>query len=108
MKNIRFGIISGIAFGIFSVLIMLPISFPDKTAALTGAFINRFAIGFLISVSILPMPSWIKGLIIGVLLSLPDAIITKSYAPILVFGALGGLVIGYLVERTDKGHKKYV
>jgi hypothetical protein len=27
---------------------MLPISFPDKRAALLGAFFNRFAIGFVI------------------------------------------------------------
>ncbi len=30
----------------------------------------------------------------GVLLSLPDAIVTKAYVPILIGGAIGGLVIG--------------
>lgn len=35
------------------------------------------------------MPSWAQGLIFGVLLSLPDAIITKAYAPILFLGAVG-------------------
>jgi hypothetical protein len=28
---------------------MLPMSFPDKRAAITGAFLDRFAISFLIS-----------------------------------------------------------
>lgn len=31
-------------------------------------------------------------------LSLPSAIITKVYAPILILGALGGLVIGGLIH----------
>jgi hypothetical protein len=66
----------------------------DKTAALTGAFLNRFAIGFVIGAARLPVPAGANGLIFGVLLSLPDAIITKAYAPILILGAVGGVVIG--------------
>jgi hypothetical protein len=38
-------------------------------------------------------------LIFGVLLSLPDAIITKAFAPILILGAVGGLVIGLIVGK---------
>jgi hypothetical protein len=34
----------------------------------------------------LPVPSWANGLIFGILLSLADAIITKAYAPVLIFG----------------------
>jgi hypothetical protein len=34
-----------------------------------------------------------------VLLSLPDAIITKAYAPILILGAVGGVVIGLIVGK---------
>jgi hypothetical protein len=33
------------------------------------------------------------------LLSLPDAIITKAYAPILILGAVGGLIIGVIVGK---------
>ena len=36
---------------------------------------------------------------VALLLSLPDAIITKAYAPILILGAVGGLVIGLIVGR---------
>lgn len=78
---------------------MVPLSISDKTAALTGAFLNRFAIGFVIGAARLPVPSWAQGLIFGVLLSLPDAIITKAFAPILVFGAIGGLIIGLVVGK---------
>jgi hypothetical protein len=78
---------------------MLPLTFPDKRAALLGAFINRFSIGFVIGAIALPWPGWLSGLAIGILLSLPDAIITKAYAPILILGAIGGTVIGSIVQR---------
>ena len=81
---------------------MLPLSFPDKTAALSGAFLNRFAIGFVIGAARLPVPTWVNGLIFGILLSLADAIITKAYAPILILGALGGLIIGLIVGKWGK------
>jgi hypothetical protein len=42
------------------------------------------------------------GLFIGVLLSLADAVITKSYAPILGLGAAGGALIGLLVQRFGR------
>jgi len=78
---------------------MIPLSFPDKRAALLGAFINRFGIGFVIGAARLPLPSWAQGIIFGILLSLPDAIITKAFAPILVLGAVGGLIIGLIVGK---------
>lgn len=97
MNHIISGIISGTIFGLISVAIMIPLSFSDKRAAMLGAFFNRFATGFLISVSLLPMYGWFKGLLIGFLISLPDAIITKAYAPIIGFGIIGGAIIGAIV-----------
>jgi hypothetical protein len=99
MSRILLGTISGLIYGAISVATMVPLSFADKTAALTGAFLNRFAIGFVIGAARLPVPSWVQGLIFGVLLSLPDAIITKAFAPILIFGAIGGLIIGLVVGK---------
>ena len=37
------GLIAGVVFGALDVALMLPMSFPDKTAALLGAFTSRFA-----------------------------------------------------------------
>lgn len=99
MSRILLGLICCLVFGLIAVEIMLPMSFPDKTAALTGAFLNRFAIGFVIGSARLPVPDWANGLIFGLLLSLPDAIITKAYAPILIIGAIGGAVIGFVVSK---------
>lgn len=99
MSRLLLGAICGVAFGAFSVATMIPLTFTDKTAALLGAFLNRFAVGFVIGAARLPVPSWAQGLIFGVLLSLPDAVITKAYAPIMIIGAIGGVVIGAIVGK---------
>jgi hypothetical protein len=84
MQNLFSGVISGIIFGAISVGMMLPMSIPDKNTALLGAFASRFAIGLVIACVQLPAwPGWVIGLVFGFLLSLPDAIVTKAYAPIL-------------------------
>jgi hypothetical protein len=99
MSRLLLGTICGLVYGALSAASMIPLSFSDKPAALTGAFINRFAIGFVIGATRLPVPSWAQGLIFGILLSLPDAIITKAFAPILILGAVGGLIIGIIVGK---------
>ena len=99
MSRITLGLICGVVFGALVVAMMLPMEFPDKTAALVGAFLNRFGVGFVIGSARLPLPGWATGLVFGLLLSLPDAIITKAYAPILILGILGGAIIGFIVDR---------
>ena len=98
MSNLLQGVIAGLIFGALAVATMLPLPFPDKKAALLAAFIDRFAIGALIGAVQVPWPGWAVGLAIGLLLSLPSAIITKAYLPILVFGSAGGLIIGGIVH----------
>jgi hypothetical protein len=99
MSRLWLGTICGLVYGALSAASMLPLSFEDKSAALTGAFLNRFAIGFVIGAARLTMSGWVQGLIFGVLLSLPDAIITKAYAPIIILGAVGGVIVGFIVGR---------
>ena len=98
MSRIYLGVICGLVFGGLDAAMMIPLSFPDKRAALLGAFIARFGLGFVICNVKLPWPGWIVGLLLGILLSLPDAIITKAMVPILVSGAIGGLIIGQLLQ----------
>ena len=78
---------------------MIPMSFPDKKTAIAAAFASRFAIGFLIAVTRMPIPGWAQGAVVGLLISIPDAIVTKAYAPILVSGVIGGAIIGALARR---------
>jgi hypothetical protein len=99
MSRVLLGTICGLVFGVIDVAVMLPMSFPDKKAAITAAFIARFAIGFVIGAARLPWPGWAVGLFFGLLLSIPDAIITKAYGPIIGMGAVGGTIIGIIVAR---------
>ncbi len=92
------GLVAGLVFGAVAVGLMLPMAFPDKRTALLGAFVDRLGIGIVIDCVQLPWSGWAVGLFFGLLLSLPSAIITKAYIPILVLGGLGGLVIGGLLH----------
>ena len=107
MTRLGAGLIAGLVFGLVAVGLMLPMQFPDKRAALTGAFLSRFAIGVLTGVALgspdvaaLGLPTWGIGLCVGLLVSAPDAAVTKAYAPILGLGALGGALIGWIVGRV--------
>jgi len=93
------GLLSGLVFGGLAVASMLPMKFPDKPAALTAAFLDRFSIGLFIPllVGTLPVPGWLLGGAVGLLLSLPSANVTKAYAPIVIMGVIGGAVIGAIV-----------
>lgn len=104
MSRLWLGVVLGVIYGGLSAASMIPLSLPDKRAALIGAFLNRFAIGVVIGMAVgapqvSRVPPWVLGLVAGVLVSAPDAVITKAYAPILVLGAVGGAVIGFVVGR---------
>jgi hypothetical protein len=103
MSRVALGVLCGVAFGAVAVAAMLPLSFPDKRAALSAAFLDRFAIGFVISVACLAWPGWATGLFFGLLLSAPSAVITKAWAPILGLGGVGGFIIGLVVAHFAPG-----
>ena len=94
MSRVAVGLIAGLIFGAVDVALMLPMSFPDKRTALVAGFLSRFGIGLVIPLVNLPTwPGWLVGVTFGVLLSLPDAVVTKAYAR-LISGAIGRLIIG--------------
>ena len=99
MSRLLLGTICGLVYGVLSAASMIPLRFSDKKAALAGAFLNRFSIGFVIGAARLPMPGWASGLVFGLLLSLADAIITRVYLPIILLGAVGGAIIGAIVSK---------
>ncbi len=104
MNNVKHGVIYGLIYATLDVIPMFAMNIPDVMTAVTGAFINRFTIGFLIPLTIFPVKGWQRGLMLGIVLSIPDAIITKAYAPILSLGIIGGLVIGVIDDRLNKKH----
>ena len=95
MTNIARGLIAGTLFGVVSIIPMFFMTFEDKTRAMSASFISRFAIAFIIFNLDLPIPGWVKGGLVGLILSLPDAIVTKQYGPILGLGLIGGLICGF-------------
>jgi hypothetical protein len=93
MDKILLGSLFGVVAGGIAVAMMLPMKFPDRRAALLGAFFNRFLIGVVVATSTLPLPPLARGALLGFLISLPDALITKAYAPILILGTVFGALI---------------
>ena len=102
MDRTKLGVLLGLAFGALDVAIMLPLSFPDKQTALLGAFCSRFALGFFAATVRLPLPPVAAGILVGLLTSLPDAIVTKAYAPIILTGLIFGAVAGWISGRWGK------
>jgi hypothetical protein len=100
LNPLLLGVLCGTGFGAIAVATMLPMQFADKPTALTAAFLSRFAIGFLIPLCKLPVPPVATGVLVALLISLPDAVITKAYVPILGLGIVGGAVIGWLSGRV--------
>lgn len=99
MNRVALGILLGIAAGTASVLLMLPLEFPDRQTALLGAFSDRFALGFLTANVVLPVRGALAGILVGLLISIPSAIVTKAYAPVLGLGVIMGAICGWAAER---------
>ena len=78
MNNLAFGVIAGLVFGVVDAALMIPMSFPDKKTAIAAAFASRFAIGFLIAVTRMPIPGWAQGAVVGLLISIPIARATSA------------------------------
>jgi hypothetical protein len=104
MSRLFLGVICGLVFGIIDILAMIPLKYEDnrkRLEAMISAFVDRFAIGFLIPNINLGFSCAATGLILGLFLSLPSAIITRAYAPIIGIGAVGGVIIGFIIEAAS-------
>lgn len=95
----EFGIVSGVAFGLVTVLLMLPLKWNSgrqKLEAIVAAAFERFSIGFVVVHLQVVAPCAWNGLVIGLIMSLPSAIITRAYVPVILVGGLGAALIGVL------------
>ena len=101
MDPIPLGIVFGIGLAAVSVAMMVPMQWESRRRqmeAIAAAATDRFMIGLLIPNTDLDLPRWLTGVVIGVALSIPDAITTKAYPQILGLGLAGGLLLGVLAE----------
>jgi hypothetical protein len=97
MNRLRFGVIAGLIFGALDVIPMIWMDLPSPRIAMAGALI-----GVIIPAVQWPWPGWMRGLTVALLISLPEAVITGAYGPILGIGAIGGTVIGALVGQAEQ------
>src|SRR5256885_15340494 len=100
MNLLILGMLWGIAFGVSDVLMVL--IHPDSTTAMMlQAFSSRFAIGVLGANVSLPMHPALGGALVGLLVSLPDAFIAKSYVGIIGTGLLFGALAGWAAKAWE-------
>jgi hypothetical protein len=78
MPRMTLDVILGLSIGIADALLMLPLSFPDKRTAFLAAFSSRFSLGFFAATINLRISPIATGLLVGLLTSIPDAIVTKA------------------------------
>lgn len=103
MNNLFLGLIFGLVFGVIDVLIMIPLKYENnrkRAEAMTAAGIERFMLGFLIPNVDLGLHPALIGLILGAGLSVPSAIITRAYLPIILTGVAGGVIIGFIFQMV--------
>jgi hypothetical protein len=96
MNRILLGVILGIPVAIIDVLLTLRHGNQPATALLQ-AFTSRFALGFLGANVTLPWHPVITGVLVGILISLPDAFGLKVYGGILGSGVVFGALVGVAV-----------
>jgi hypothetical protein len=94
-----FSLIAGLVFGTVSAGSMIKIEAPSprqKREAMAAAFIERFLTGFVIGpvAKGLGASGVLVGVLLGLGLSVPSALIARAYVPILAIGTIGGLAVG--------------
>ena len=101
MDPIPLGILLGIGFAAVATGPMLSMTWEtrrEKFEAIAGSIALRFITGVAITTIDLDTVRWMTGLVVGVAISVPSAIVTRMYLPILSVGAIGGLVVGALAQ----------
>jgi len=87
---------------------MIPLTFPtrrDKRVAMTAASVERFVLGLTIGPVIRSVGG--RGVLVGptyaLVASMPSALITRSYPPILGMGFVNGLAVGLAYDCLRPG-----
>lgn len=97
MNSFIFGIIAGLLFAVGEVAFLVsvkPVEKTNKTAIYITTFLCNLAIGFLIPVLKMGIHPIAIGLGIALILSIPKAIVSKSYIYPFIVAVIVGVVIG--------------
>lgn len=101
MDPLTLGILFGVALASFDVATLARLRWPSraqKLDALAAAAIERFMLGLLIPTVDLGTARWLAGVILGVGLSLPSALLTRAYQPVIGVGLVAGLLLGIVAQ----------
>jgi hypothetical protein len=82
---------------------MLPLKFDDnrrRIEAMSSAYVERFLIGLLVPNVALGGHPAVTGSLLGFGMSVPSAIITRTYVPILGLGTVAGLAAGLVTQAV--------
>jgi hypothetical protein len=105
MKKTHVGILLGVTAGIIDVIPMLLMKL--SWDANLSAFSMWVVIGFLLSVIDLKLKSILKGIIVSLLVLLPNAILIgwndpMSLLPIIIMTTILGGVLGLMIDKLTK------
>jgi hypothetical protein len=98
MPAFHLGIVSGLVCGALSALVVFFLP-GDKRISPAGAFFLALAIAVSLGFGDRGRLGWGPGIVIGLLISLPAAILSKAYAKVLALGVANGTLIGWLLGR---------
>lgn len=100
----RFALTAGFACAAVDTALMVPLTFStprDKRVAMTAAFLERFVLGLSIGpvTRALGGPGLLTGPAFALVASVPTALITRSWAPVLGLGVVNGLAVGVAYDQ---------
>jgi hypothetical protein len=105
MRKVFFSLLLGAAAGVLDVLPMIPLG--TGLHDMASAFVHWVVLGLVIAHLELPLPSWLKGLVIAVLSAIPVAILVArtdpvALVPMTVMSALLGSGVGHVSGRWSR------
>jgi len=98
-----FAFTAGFSAAVVDTATMIPLQFPspqERRQAMTAAFVERFFLGFIVGplAAGLDANGIVIGAVVGIGTSVGAAIITKTWAPIIIMGLITGLGVGIAYE----------
>lgn len=104
MDPILLGLICGVVFAAFEGVLVVLGRWPrphEAFGVLIASAANRFATGLVIPNVDIGLTLWASGLVIGLLLALPIAAVSRRTVGPLGLGAVGGMTIAALAELAN-------
>lgn len=104
MDLVLLGLICGGVFAAIEFGLVLLGRWPrphEEFRVLVASSANRFATGLVIPNADIGLPLWASGLVIGLLLALPIAAVSRRTVGPLGLGAVGGITIAALAELAN-------